>query len=199
MALAQGITTSIINFCDNGYPIALVNFLGFGLGAQIMGRASRQIPGQSQQRYVIPRLTGLDPFSLGIIAGNQIGRISQTDALFVETIHTESNSRGDNSNRGHVWYFVNGGVAQPFCTQPLPGARADCSHVFALTAWAESVRSLVPTFPSLSCGTWDQFTAGACNANSVAWMGRSTDLSVRGSHMLRTNNNPPFSRNVATP
>lgn len=164
-----------------------------------MGRASRQIPAQSQNRHAIVRLTGLDPLSLGIIAGNQIGRISSNDAFFVETIHTESNSRGDNNARGHVWYFVNSGVSQPFCTQPLPGARADCSHVFAMTIWAESVRSPSMTFPSLACGTWDQFTSGACNSNTVAWMGRSTNTGVRGSHMLRTNEFPPFSRDVATP
>ena len=77
-----------------------------------MGRASRQVPTQSSGRHVIPRLTGLDPTSLGIVAGNQIVRISQADALFVDTIHTESNSRGDNNARGHVWYFVNGKFAK---------------------------------------------------------------------------------------
>lgn len=164
-----------------------------------MGRASRQIPTQSTGRHFIPRLTGLDPLSLGPVAANQIGRIAPGDALFVETIHTESNSRGDNNARGNVWYFLNTGVAQPFCNQPLPGARADCSHVFALTVWAESVRSPVRTFPSLACATWALFEAGGCNANAVAWMGRSTDLSVRGSHMLRTNSFPPHSRNTALP
>lgn len=110
MSLALGITQSIVNLCDAGYSSSLVNFIGFGLGAHIMGRASRQIPTQSSGRHVIPRLTGLDPSSLGIIAGNQIVRISSSDALFVDTIHTESNSRGDNNSRGHVWYFVNGGL-----------------------------------------------------------------------------------------
>jgi hypothetical protein len=199
VSLALGIAQSTVNLCDAGFSSSQLYFIGFGLGAHIMGRASRQVPTQSAGRHTVGRLTGLDPLSLGIIAGNQIGRISQNDALFVDTIHTESNSRGDNNARGHVWYFVNGGIAQPMCTQPLPGARADCSHVLALTLWAESVRTLVPTFPSLSCATWELFLGGACNANSVAFMGRTTNISVRGSHMVSTNLTPPFSRNVATP
>lgn len=73
-----------------------------------MGRASRQVPAQSSGRHTIPRLTGLDPASMGLIVGNNIGRISQNDAAFVETIHTENGQRGDNAARGHVWYFVNG-------------------------------------------------------------------------------------------
>lgn len=108
MSLALGITQSVVNLCDAGYPSPLVNFVGFGLGAHIMGRASRQVPTQSAGRHTIPRLTGLDPLSLGIIAGNQIGRISENDAAFVDTIHTESSARGDNNARGDVWYFVNG-------------------------------------------------------------------------------------------
>lgn len=98
----------MVAFCDAGYASSLVNFIGFGLGAHIMGRASRNVPSASSGRHAIPRLTGLDPASLGLIAGNNIGRISQNDAQFVETIHTEGSQRGDNTARGHVWYFVNG-------------------------------------------------------------------------------------------
>lgn len=90
-------------------------------------------------------------------------------------------------------------LAQPMCDQTLPTARWDCSHVFALTVWAESVRSSAPTFPALSCATWDNFISQSCNGNQVGHLGRTTESNLRGSYMLRTNMLPPYSRNTALP
>lgn len=177
-----------------------MNLLGFSLGAQIMARASRQVQSRSSRRHIINRLTGLDPWNLGPISGITVGTLSSADAQWVETIHTENPNRGDHGSRGHVAFFVNGGEAQPMCTQTLPGARNDCSHVFALSVWAESVRSTSPTFAALQCDSWSQFQAGLCNSNAVANVGRSsTTTNIRGSFFLATNMNAPWSRNQAQP
>jgi hypothetical protein len=86
-----------------------MNFVGFGLGAQIMARASRQVQSQTSRRHIIGRLTGLEPEALGPITGLQIGRLSSADAQFVESIHTDnSGNRGDVDSNGHVAFFVNG-------------------------------------------------------------------------------------------
>lgn len=131
----------MIGIFDRGYNSGRVSAIGFALGAHIMARACRQTSSQSQRRHICGRLTGLQPIDLGPINGLQIGRLSATDAQFVETIHTEGNSIGDHESRGHVAFFVNGGMTQPWCTQTLPGNRADCSHIFALPVWAESART----------------------------------------------------------
>jgi pancreatic triacylglycerol lipase len=90
-----------------------MSYLGFGLGAQILARASRQVQNQSSRRHIIARLTGLEPETLGPVAGLQIGRLSSADAQFVESIHTDGNGqRGDLESNGHVSYFINGGVNQ---------------------------------------------------------------------------------------
>lgn len=136
---------------------------------------------------------------MGPIETLRIGRFSSADAQWVESIHTEHSNRGDHDSFGHVQFFFNGGVSQPQCTQTNPIARWDCSHVFALTYWAESVRSSTPTFPSLQCTSWDLFMSGACNNNDVGHMGRTTEANLRGPYFLRTNMNPPFSRNTALP
>lgn len=176
-----------------------MSMIGFGLGAHIMARASRQVPQQSARRHIVGRLTGLNPVDLGPINGLTIGRLTFSDAQFVETIHTEGNSIGDSESMGHVGFFVNGGMSQPFCTQTMPGARADCSHIFALTVWAETARSHEPRFGALSCDTWAEFSGGVCNNNGIAHVGRSNEMSRRGPYMLRTNLVAPYSRDTPFP
>jgi hypothetical protein len=96
-----------------GYNSGLMTYLGFGLGAQILARASRQVQGTTGRRHIIARVTGLEPEILGPIAGVQIGRLSSADAQFVESIHTDaSGNRGDAESNGHVSFFVNGGDGQ---------------------------------------------------------------------------------------
>ncbi|XP_070509788.1 pancreatic triacylglycerol lipase-like [Chironomus tepperi] len=200
ITLASAIAQSLINFCEFGYNSALINLIGGGLGAQILARTSRTVQDNSNRRHVVGRLTGLDPQSMGAISVIQIGRLSPADAQWVETIHTDGTSLGDHDSRGHVHFFVNGGTNQPMCTQTLPGARAQCNYEMAMTYWAESVRSISPIFPSLYCDSWSAFISGLCNSNTIANMGRSNSATnLRGSYMLRTNNQPPFSRNQATP
>jgi hypothetical protein len=122
----------MIGIFDRGYNSGFFNAIGFGLGAHIMARSCRQASSQSQRRHICGRLTGLNPTDLGPVNGLQIGRLSATDAQFVETVFTEGNSIVDHEARGHVSFFVNGGVTQPWCQQTLPGNRAECSHIFAL-------------------------------------------------------------------
>jgi hypothetical protein len=148
-------------------------------------------------------LTGLNPTDLGPINGLQIGRLSATDAQFVETVFTEGNSIVDHEARGHVSFFVNGGVTQPWCQQTLPGNRAECSHIFALrgklkffftfknkifflnAVWAESARTRARIFPSLLCDSWSEFSGGVCNDNDVSYIGRSTSFDRRGPYFIR--------------
>jgi pancreatic lipase-related protein 2 len=170
------------------------------MGAQIQARASRLVQSRTNRRHVIARLTGLDPWNMGPISSLQVGVLSSTDAQWVESIHTEGNQRGDHESTGHVAFFVNGGVEQPHCTQSLPGARWDCSHYFALSVWAESVRARSTVFASLSCGSWTEFLASLCNSNAQAFMGRiGSQPTARGPFFLLTNMQPPWSRNQAHP
>ena len=87
-----------------------MSLIGWSLGAQIMARASRNVPQISSRRHIVGRLTGLDPIDLGPINGLTIGRLSFSDAQFVESIHTEGESRGDHGSVGHVSFYPNGGL-----------------------------------------------------------------------------------------
>jgi hypothetical protein len=108
-SLANGVTVAVRRLFDTGYNSALMNFLGFGLGAQIMARASRRIQTESNRLHIVGRLTGLEPFVLGPVEVVGIGRLSSADAQFVETVHTDgTGNRGDTGSNGHVSFFVNG-------------------------------------------------------------------------------------------
>lgn len=198
--LGDSVGDALNNLFNSGYNSGFMNLVGFSIGAQIMARASRRVQDRSNRRNVIGRLTGLDPFDLGIISSVTVGRLSSADAQLVESVHTEGVSIGDHESQGHVAFFVNGGVTQPFCDSPLPGNRAECSHIFALTVWSESVRSSTPIFPALNCPSWPRYLGGECNGNDVANLGRvSSNTWLRGPFFLRTNSVSPFSRDTPFP
>lgn len=96
---------------DAGYEKSKIEIVGFSLGAQIGALVARSIPN-------FTRLTGLDPGQVPNIpfTGNPVGKaLSSTDALFVMTIHTETDSFGDKNSLGHVNGWFNGANRQPMC------------------------------------------------------------------------------------
>lgn len=198
--LGGALADAYISLADNGYPVARIHLVGFSLGAQVQAFASRNVQGRTNRRLVIGRLTGLDPGQIQAALIPLVGRLGAADAAFVDSIHTEGVGFGDHLSIGHVFYMVNGGVAQPFCSSIINTIAQTCSHNFAATAWSESVRARAAIFPSLQCQSWDHFLANNCNnAAPIGNMGATTSRALRGSYFLRTNNNAPFSRPQAGP
>lgn len=190
-ALADG----YIRLCDAGVQAPRLHLVGFSLGAQIQAIASRTVQSRTTRRLVVGRLTGLDPGQIQTVLIPLIGRLSANDAAFVDSIHTEGVGFGDHQSIGHVSYWVNGGVAQPFCTSGIQTIAQTCSHNFAPTAWAESIRARGPIFPALQCTSWELFLANSCSTTApVGNMGKHTNIALRGRYFLRTNNQAPFSR-----
>lgn len=70
---------------------------------------------RTSRLFVLGRITGLNPIQLSTSNANAIGRMSPSDAAFVETVYTENNDFGDHVSRGHVWFMVNGGKVNVFC------------------------------------------------------------------------------------
>jgi pancreatic lipase-related protein 2 len=199
-ALGDALASAYIRFCDAGVPASRLHLVGFSLGAQIQAIASRNVQSRTNRRLVVGRLTGLDPGQIQAALIPLTGRLSSSDAAFVDSIHTEGVGFGDHQSVGHVSYWVNGGVEQPFCTSGIATVRQTCSHNFAPTAWAESVRARAAIFPALQCTSWQNFLNRNCNnAAPQGNMGAHTSTALRGTYFLRTNNNSPFSRPVAGP
>lgn len=199
-SIGDALADAYIRLCDAGQSAARLHAVGFSLGAQIQAIACRNVISRTNRRLVVGRLTGLDPGQIQSILIPLTGRLSSTDAAFVDSIHTEGVGFGDHLSVGHVSFWVNGGVQQPFCTSVINTVRQTCSHNFAPTAWAESVRARGPVFPSLQCASWENFQDNSCNSGApVGNMGAFTSNTLRGTYFLRTNLDAPFSRGVAGP
>lgn len=181
--------------CDAGLPASRLHLVGFSLGAQIQSIAGRSMQGRLGRGHIAGRLTGLDPGQISAVFLPLTGRLSSGDAGYVDSIHVESVGFGDHESIGHVGYFVNGGVEQPFCTSSINTVRQSCSHNFAPTMWAEAVRARAAVFPARHCDSWVHFTNHNChNSSPIGNVGPITTRTIRGTYFLSTNNSPPFSR-----
>lgn len=190
----------MIRFFDAGYDSSRLHLVGFSFGSTVYGIAGREVTLQSNGRYTIERITGLDPGQIQSVILPSTGRLNPGDAKFVDTIHTEAVGFGDHEARGHVQYFVNGGVVQPQCSSAINTVRQTCSHLFASAIWVESIRATSPIFPSLQCDSWQNFLRDDCNRDApIGNLGVLTSTALRGTYFLQTNLESLFSRSDAGP
>jgi pancreatic lipase-related protein 2 len=184
-----------VRLFDGGYSSAKLHLVGFSFGSTVFGIAGREVVLQSNGAYEIERITGLDPGQIQAVILPLTGRLNPGDARFVESIHTEAVGFGDHEARGHVQYFVNGGVTQPQCTSVINTIAQTCSHLFATAVWVESIEARTPIFPALRCESWARFLVNDCDTQApVGNLGVLTSPKLRGAHFLRTNLASPFSR-----
>merc|ERR1712137_449178 len=172
---------------DNGTPITAIHLMGHSAGCHVVGAT-----GAAVTRGKIPRISGQDPGSLGVFKLNDTSkRLDDTDAVFVDIIHTNSGTDRDESSFfepiGHVDFYVNGGHHQPGCDS------AHCDHCRAVELFAESINSQVG-FRALRCDTFEDFQNGLCDGNHSVLMGDPTPSSARGVYQLLTNGEPPYAR-----
>lgn len=107
--------------------------------------------------------TGLDP------SGNQwdtnSGRLSESDAEYVEVIHTDSEglfSNGLKDAIGDVDFYPNGGSKQPGC-----GLSNSCSHIRAWELFAATLRE-DNELSGNSCSNFLQLSWNRCNGDTLA-------------------------------
>jgi len=60
-------------------------------------------------------ITGLDPTIFFYMNGNRSMDLDETDAHFVDVIHTGAGILGQWGPNGHADFYVNGGSSQPGC------------------------------------------------------------------------------------
>jgi len=88
------------------------HIIGHSLGAHIAGYAGERIDG-------LGRISGLDPASPYFKNYGRLVRLDETDANFVDAIHTDIGSRGFGIRQavGHADFYPNGGHSQPACRE----------------------------------------------------------------------------------
>lgn len=114
---ADNIATSLIKLFEVGYD----NFhlVGFSLGAQISGEIGRAVIRKSKHKYIVPRITGLDPGQIPSFFLHLIPNLNAGDAKFVDTIHGETKLFGSAKSVGNASFWVNSGISQPDCVSHL--------------------------------------------------------------------------------
>ncbi|XP_013067234.1 inactive pancreatic lipase-related protein 1-like [Biomphalaria glabrata] len=173
-----------------GVTAADFHIIGHSLGSHISGYAGERIPG-------LARITGLDPAGPYFENTDPTVRLDPTDALFVDAIHTDSESLiqfglGTREPVAHLDFFPNLGRDQPGCTRNpftqiaewgLVQGTAEvvaCNHFRAIHFFMESVNSPCP-FMGYACVTEDDFTSGRCNSCGTAgcaYMGLHADKNI---------------------
>lgn len=103
----------MIKLFDAGYD--KFHLIGFSLGGQISGEIGRSLKYQSNNKYIVQRITGLDPGQLPPISFVAIKELNSGDAEFVDTIHGETKLFGSGKSLGDASFWVNGGIFQPAC------------------------------------------------------------------------------------
>lgn len=162
---------------NKGVNASSFHLIGHSLGAHLSGYAGERIPG-------LGRITGLDPAGPYFDNTDPIVRLDQTDAQFVDVIHTDISSSSDQGMGytmpcGHVDFYVNGGYNQPGClaqaekylrafvnlaTMSYDEAKniAICSHRSAHSFFIDSIANLNCQYKAYPCQSKLEFNKGNC-------------------------------------
>lgn len=146
-----------------------MHLVGFSLGGHLIGNAGREVNGN------IKRITALDP--AGPLWSNSEDRINQTDARYVEVIHTNTGLYGYTDPCGDVDYYPNGGTNMPGCWM------SSCSHSKAYEYMAATVKydHLIGNM----CDTFRDITGNICEGDPLPMGNR--DINKKGSGIFRVN------------
>ncbi|XP_067636725.1 pancreatic triacylglycerol lipase-like [Eurosta solidaginis] len=166
-----------------------IHLIGHSLGAHIMGYAG------SYARYRVGRITGLDPARPAF--ENCIGpenHLDETDAEFVDVIHSCAGVLGFMKPIGTVDFYPNGGTPpQPGCKE-LSKIFTGCSHSRSHEYFAESINS-VKGFHARACNSIDDMKMENCDGRRII-MGDQVPLKARGIYFLKTSHKPEFALGV---
>nr|P53357.1 RecName: Full=Phospholipase A1 2; Short=PLA1 2; AltName: Full=Allergen Dol m 1; AltName: Allergen=Dol m 1 [Dolichovespula maculata]prf//2016348B phospholipase [Dolichovespula maculata] len=118
------------------YKVLLENIrlIGHSLGAQIAGFAGKEFQRFKLGKY--PEIIGLDPAGPSFKKKDCPERICETDAHYVQILHTSSNL-GTERTLGTVDFYINDGSNQPGCTYIIGET---CSHTRAVKYLTECIR-----------------------------------------------------------
>ncbi|XP_076647999.1 pancreatic triacylglycerol lipase-like [Halictus rubicundus] len=173
---------------DHGLNTVKIHIIGHSLGGQVAAHVG------SHTKFVIPRITGLDPAGSMFYTGRYL---KSGNAKFVDIIHTDAGFAGQIYSSADVDFHPNGGHRpQPGCPL-IPFGKSDegCNHARSWTYYAESV--LNPDgFMAIQCTSSGQFKTGKCNRANVVPMGYATPTTARGNFYLHTNSQSPFAKGL---
>jgi len=163
----------------------LVDFhlIGHSLGAHVAGFA-----GSSIRTGRVARITGLDSANPQFNNVGPDGRLDPSDAVLVDTIHTDADRLGLREPHGHVSFYPNGGTrVQPGCSWITDNFNGLCSHSRCVDFFVHSIRNN-NAFPARRCLTLNGALTESCVGTSTAFMGDRIRFDTTGIYTVNTRN-----------
>ncbi len=155
-----------------------VHMVGHSLGALLSGYVGETL--RRRWSFKLGRITGLDPAEPHFEWGHPVTRLDETDAHFVDVIHTDGNpilslGMGVIQPCGHLDFYPNGGKAMTGCERTLVSSLGQedgnlafafrrlisCNHIRSYEYFIESINSDCP-FLAVECSSWEAFVKGKC-------------------------------------
>ncbi|XP_012938625.1 pancreatic triacylglycerol lipase [Aplysia californica] len=162
----------------SGLSPADFHVIGHSLGSHIAGYAGSQVSG-------LGRISGLDPAGPLFSDTPPDLRLDETDAMFVDVIHTDAPRAGSDPRQdfglgllqrvGHVDFYPNLGRNQPGCDESivaqvkkrgfLQGGSefVACDHLRSYRLFTDSINSACP-FLALPCASEQDYQSGKCSS-----------------------------------
>ncbi|XP_045493749.1 pancreatic triacylglycerol lipase-like [Colias croceus] len=153
-----------------------VHFVGFSLGAHIVGIAGRQVGGRAR------RVTGLDP--AGPLWYTNSNALNRNAGQYVEVIHTNVDAMGIRSAIGDTDFYPNGGRHQPGCNND------QCAHSRAYDLFASSIRT--NHFQGRLCSNLNQALSNQCSGNTLNMGNGILNKNGNGIYGLSTGSSWPY-------
>lgn len=173
-----------LNF-QTGAPFSSISCIGFSLGAHVCGHTGKRVT-----RGRVASIAALDAAGPGFTVGNTAGRVHSGDAIYVESIHTNTGLLGFTQPIGHAAFYPNGGSSHPGCGIDLAGT---CAHDRSWVFFGESITNPQGFFGT-NCAGLGSISGTNCPSvgASQPMGGEPINTGANGVFVLATNAAAPF-------
>ncbi|XP_035906833.1 pancreatic triacylglycerol lipase-like [Anopheles stephensi] len=194
LPISKRIGSSLSRFVQRmGIQHGQVHVIGHSLGAHIAGNVGRYFDGK------LARVTALDPAG-PLYKFESKDAVGPDTAQFVDVIHTDGLTLGEDVVRGHADFFPNSGLPpQPGCETLDILTLHGCSHFRSTGFFAESIQ-LPNNFIACACSREEILRMDEiclpdvrdASLRECVPMGEALQPSARGTFFVRTSRVPPY-------